>query len=833
MAVVAAEDAVADRFAQLDWNRIARFDREVRDAASRIELIWRDDRLGRAHLDAAGTGPAVFANRRVHRQRQVRVNLTEEEIRSRVATQQQCVLADPTQPRVARERLFQHRRRVGEGAVRKVAGDRRDASGQSLQARANQLVVVAAECVARHVSEAWVRDHVPCVADIRRRVVEPYGDHSYRTGLEFRRSAAPGAVPLHVFHVAVMARAQPVEQMRLVLGELDAGDAGSAETQLRAPALDVGGKHIEVDRVEVDCTGVDRTGAGRSLRLCAVADRVVISTGHSDWHEEWGEKGAHHVIEPQQPAHKWPHAAFRDGETSSSAVSTRVYNCTMADPDTNLHPNALYTAQQVRAIDRAAIDGCAIPGFTLMQRAANAAFANLRRHWPAARHLLVLAGRGNNGGDAFLVAEQALKVGLAVEVLVLAGESSGDAAKARDRFVAAGGTIRVADVETRIAPFDVVVDGLFGTGLTRPLDGVAAVLVDALNATHLPVLALDLPSGLNADTGMLSGPCVRAHATTTFVAWKRGLFTGDAFDVCGETELATLGIPEAALDGIDIDARLIELDIDRLLAPRRNNANKGNFGHVLAIGGDHGMGGAIRLTGEAALRCGAGLVSVATRSAHVTAILAARPELMVRGIDGPQALTPMLEGATTIALGPGLGQDQWGRALWHCALDAGRATVVDADALNLLAAAPRPLPDCTVLTPHPGEASRLLNCDAAAVQRDRFAAVRELALHYSSVVVLKGAGSLIAHPDGRVAVCRWGNPGMASPGMGDVLTGVIAALLAQGLDAWDAARLGVAAHARAGDAAAGVVPRGLIASDLLDMLRLMLNAADGPCSRDP
>lgn len=483
----------------------------------------------------------------------------------------------------------------------------------------------------------------------------------------------------------------------------------------------------------------------------------------------------------------------------------------------------LYTAAQVRSIDRHAIDVLGIPGFELMQRAATAAFASLRRHWPHSRRLLLLAGSGNNGGDAFLLGALALREGFDVEAIAASPASCGDAERARATFVAAGGRVTAADADALFPDADVCVDGLFGTGLSRPVEGVAAALIRKLTEAACPVLALDVPSGLDANTGTRFGVAVRADVTISFVAWKRGLFTADAADLCGERELATLDLPDAAYAQTDVDAELLDASIDALLAARRNNVNKGSFGHVLVVGGDHGMGGAVRLSGEAALRCGAGLVSIATRAEHVTALNAARPELMAHGVADADSLAALLARATVVAIGPGLGQAAWGGALFEAALAAGRALVVDADALNQLAKAPRALPAGSLLTPHPGEAARLLGCTVAEIQRDRFAAARELAARHAAVVVLKGAGSLIADPQGRVAVCRWGNPGMASAGLGDVLTGVVAALLVQGLDAWSAARLGVALHARAGDLAAAEGQRGLIASDLFMPLRRLAN----------
>ena len=483
---------------------------------------------------------------------------------------------------------------------------------------------------------------------------------------------------------------------------------------------------------------------------------------------------------------------------------------------------ALYTAADVRRIDRNAIERCGISGYELMQRAADAAFAMLRERWPEARRIVVLAGGGNNGGDAFLVGRLALEHGFDVQALELRSARSGDAAMAHRAFVEAGGSMAIVDSHTSLPDADVIVDGLFGTGLSRPIEGVAAALIERVNASRVPVLALDIPSGLSADTGMRLGAAICAHATISFVAWKRGLFTGDAAGCVGAYELAPLDIPEEAHAEVSPDALLLDGDIGGALPPRRGNVNKSHFGHVLAIGGDTGMGGAIRLAGEAALRSGAGLVSVATRAAHVSALIAARPELMVRAVEESADLDALIERASVIAIGPGLGREAWGTHLYRKALASEKPLIVDADALNLLSAEPRALKDA-VLTPHPGEAARLLGCDTAAVQADRYAAVRALASRYEAVVVLKGAGSLIGDPKGRVRVCPWGNAGMASGGMGDVLTGVVAALRAQRLSAWDAACFGTALHARAGDLAAGTTPRGLVASDLFAALRELAN----------
>jgi NAD(P)H-hydrate epimerase len=483
---------------------------------------------------------------------------------------------------------------------------------------------------------------------------------------------------------------------------------------------------------------------------------------------------------------------------------------------------SLFTADAVRRIDRAAIEGCGIAGFELMQRAADGVFVTLRERWPDARRIAVLAGAGNNGGDALLVGKLALEHGLDVDAYALSRTPAGDAAAARAAFMSAGGHVHKLGAQVDLSLADVVVDGLFGTGLSRAIEGDLAALIEHVNASAVPVLAIDIPSGLSSDTGMRLGTAIRAQATVSLVAWKRGLFTGDAADCTGERELAPLDVPDAAFDGIAPDAQLLGGASMRALPKRGGNVNKANYGHVLAIGGDLGMGGAVRLAAEAALRCGAGLVTVATRGAHVAALIAGRPELMVRGVEDGAAIDDLVERATVVAVGPGLGRATWGAWLFEAALVARRPLVVDADALNLLAASPQKLRDA-VLTPHPGEAARLLGTDTASVQADRFASARALAKKFDAIVVLKGAGSLVAAPDGRVAVCPWGNPGMASGGMGDVLTGVIAAMRAQGLPAWDAACAGVALHARAGDVAAGDAPRGLLASDLFAPLRMLGN----------
>jgi NAD(P)H-hydrate epimerase len=490
------------------------------------------------------------------------------------------------------------------------------------------------------------------------------------------------------------------------------------------------------------------------------------------------------------------------------------------------HPYSrdLHTVEQLRAMETAAFAALGISGYELMRRAANAALNSARRHWPQLRQICIHCGPGNNGGDGFLLGVLAREAGLQVELVTLSAMAHGDAALARAAWESGGGKVQLWDADGVLPAAELHVDALYGIGLNRAPEPTVARLIEQINRSGRPVLALDLPSGLNADSGDCPGVAIRADVTVTFIAGKRGLHTGRAADQVGTLELATLGVPDNVYADTSPDARLL---VAEALPPRARYANKGDNGHVLVIGGEHGMAGAARLAGESALRAGAGLVSVATRAEHMFALNAARPELMVHGVDGPQTLAPLLERASVLALGPGLGQAAWGHALWLTALDANKPLVLDADGLNLLTREPRQFRAPTVLTPHPGEAARLLGVSTAEIERDRFAAVRELARRYAAVVVLKGAGSLIADPDGRLDVCPWGNPGMASGGMGDLLTGIVAALLAQGCSAWSAACLGVGLHARAGDHAAQQGERGLLASDLLAPLRALGNGLSG------
>ena len=494
---------------------------------------------------------------------------------------------------------------------------------------------------------------------------------------------------------------------------------------------------------------------------------------------------------------------------------------------TTLPERPLYHVAQVREFDRRAIADLGVSGYELMTRAAAAALVELRRRWPGARRLCVICGAGNNAGDGYVLARLAQAAGLDVRVGFLA-----DPQTLRDAAQTAWFDARNAQLS--IQPFtvdvlrdaEVVVDALVGTGLRRPLSDAWLAAVRAMNAAPVPVLALDVPSGLHADTGAVLGDAVRAEVTLTFIADKPGLHTAAAPDHVGQLVLATLDVPPQIFADTGPAAWCVEADwlAGALPGRRQRSAHKGAFGHVLVIGGQPGMNGAARLAAEAAARVGAGLVSVATHPLHAGTLNIGRPELMVHAVNDGRELSRLVPRASLLIAGPGLGRSDWARDLLAQAWDSELPVVVDADALNLLAQEPSRRAGW-ILTPHPGEAARLLGCSAADVQADRYAAVREIQARYGGVVVLKGAGTLIADPH-RCRVVTAGNPGLAAGGTGDVLSGVIGGLCAQGLALPTAAAAGALMHGLAGDAAArNGGERGLLAADLLPELRRLSNSA--------
>jgi NAD(P)H-hydrate epimerase len=489
----------------------------------------------------------------------------------------------------------------------------------------------------------------------------------------------------------------------------------------------------------------------------------------------------------------------------------------------------IWTPEAVRTLDRTATSAFGIAGYELMTRAAEAVCAAATARWPDARRWVVICGAGNNGGDGYVIARLARQRGRDVRVCSLVDPSqlAGDAATAWRDFATAGGVPQPFGPGL-LADADLIIDALLGTGLARPVTGEFRAAIDAINAAGRPVVAVDIPSGLDASTGHPAGVAVRADLTVTFVGRKLGLYLGDGPDYTGPLQFADLGVPPEVVDRAGFRGqaplRLFTTEeLPRLLPRRAATAHKGRFGHVLVVGGNTGMSGAVRLAGEAALRSGAGLVSVATRPPHAALLPLVRPELMCHGISAPDELAPSLARATVVALGPGLGQDDWARGLLAAVLATPLPLVLDADALNLLAGSGVRRADW-ILTPHPGEAGRLLGCSSSDVQRDRPAALKALLEQYGGTVVLKGCGTLVGEAGQRPWLVARGNPGMATAGMGDVLTGVIAGLVAQaGTPGADIAAAAAFVHGAAGDAAARAGQRGMVASDVLTRLQPWLN----------
>ncbi|MEO6227420.1 MAG: NAD(P)H-hydrate dehydratase [Thermomonas sp.] len=495
----------------------------------------------------------------------------------------------------------------------------------------------------------------------------------------------------------------------------------------------------------------------------------------------------------------------------------------------NPHPfYELYDVDALRMLEARGNALCAGDDFALMSRAGEAGWRCVLAHWAQARRIVVACGPGNNGGDGYVLARHAHESGRDVRVLRLVEHSPGTsmAKRACDDYLASGGRIvDVSDVPGALADADLIVDALFGIGLSRAPEAATSALIDAINAQPVPVLALDVPSGVDARTANVPGAAINATCTLQFIAALRGLCTGAALDHVGALELARLELPCAVFEGVEASAYICAVGALQAMLPlRARNSHKGNNGHVLCIGGDQGSGGAVMLTADAALRCGAGLISVATRSDHVPALLSHRPEVMAHAVASGGDLRALLARVDVVAVGPGLGQSAWGRGLFDAVMACDKPRVVDADALNLLAQAPRMLAPTDVLTPHPGEAARLLACSTSEIQSDRFAAAKALCERFGAQVVLKGAGTIIASPGKPPVVIRAGNPGMAVGGMGDLLTGCIAAMLAQALSSQDAAIVGALLHGSSGDAAAREDgERGLLPSDLLPWLRRLAN----------
>lgn len=504
---------------------------------------------------------------------------------------------------------------------------------------------------------------------------------------------------------------------------------------------------------------------------------------------------------------------------------------------------SLYSVDTVVKLEQRAINDFAVSADELMQRAGAAVFNVIQHRYAKHKNLLVLCGAGNNAGDGYVVARLAKKAGYPVTVVSLVAPSTlkNEAQLAYQAWTAVANN-DAADLSL-LDKADIVIDALLGTGLTREVSGDWAKWIAAINKQALPVIAVDVPSGLQANTGAIAGCAIKADVTVCFIGLKQGMYTGQGKDVCGEVVFDNLGLPEAVYSQVETDARLLRALDYRLLPERKASSHKGCFGHVLIVGGNSGMPGAVILAATAALRTGAGLVTIITVPENLVAISTAVPEAMIKTCDkdtvGAVAIKqlfaqPFINDITHVAVGMGLGQDDWSLALLqHCAR-LHKPLLIDADALNLMAKNMIEIVSPLLLTPHPGEAARLLSAgsphagisySSADIQKDRFQAIRKLhALFQQSencIIVLKGSGTLIFN--GRlIKVCNLGNAAMAAPGMGDVLSGISIALWAQNIALQDAVELAVCLHAMAADNAAAGCSRGLLASDVINALPKVL-----------
>lgn len=497
---------------------------------------------------------------------------------------------------------------------------------------------------------------------------------------------------------------------------------------------------------------------------------------------------------------------------------------------------AIYSTASLRSLERMALERAYYTESSLMARAGAGAWRVLKRRWPDAKRLAIFCGSGNNGGDGYVLARLAKEAGCEVIVYALDEPSTAVAAEAALLCRQSGVDIVKLDAPllaqmSRICPpalenSDVVVDALLGIGLREETLPVSMrQVIQFLNHLSIPILTLDIPSGLLADTGWVDDTAVKAQVTVTFIGLKLGLLTGMAADYCGEIFVDDLDFPTDLFSQVTTHCHAFAFeDVQKFLTPRSRVAHKHVLGHVFVVGSDFGMGGAVRLSAEAALRVGAGLVSVFTRQPHCVAIHATRPELLCFESD---ALRAQLSKATTLVSGMGAGTGLWGRKLFKRLYKNRRRDqtwILDADALNVLAREKNVHLENSVLTPHPGEAARLLGQSARDIQRDRLQAIHALHRKYGGVIVLKGSGTLI-HIEDKVFVCTDGNPGMASAGMGDVLSGILAGFIAQGISVDAATLLGVAVHARVADVLArDSGERGLLAMDVVQALRAWVNA---------
>ncbi len=496
-------------------------------------------------------------------------------------------------------------------------------------------------------------------------------------------------------------------------------------------------------------------------------------------------------------------------------------------------------------MDRIAIDQYGYSGLLLMKTAGARAFANIMACFSGVEPMVVLCGSGNNGGDGYVVAKCAQAIGLEVVVVQASQPKTRDAIQVCREFVDHGGSVITNDIEV-VRSAGLIIDGLFGTGLNRAPSGCYADLIGAANQASCPVVALDIPSGLDNDTGFAFDPCIKASMTVTFIGQKFGLFTGQGKNCSGQIKFEDLNLPGDIQESVKHIARIIpspELKKSPL-KKRMADSHKGDYGNIIIAGGDNGMLGAPLLAGRAALRCGSGLVTVLSTERHLDMPALHCPELMSQCIENKTAFARLCEQCDVVVVGPGMGLSDWSKQIFDSLIELQKPMVIDADGLAFLAeafgkqgagkrdAGKRGAGKHRhwVLTPHPGEAAKLLGCSTADVQKDRIGAVKAIGEQFGGVCVLKGAGTLVADLSAAVGVCDRGNPGMASAGTGDVLAGIIGSLIGQNLDSGNldlgkAAEAGVWLHATCADKISRQIGMAsLLAGDIIDALPEVLSS---------
>lgn len=485
----------------------------------------------------------------------------------------------------------------------------------------------------------------------------------------------------------------------------------------------------------------------------------------------------------------------------------------------------LYRADQVRANEGKAAEDSRTDRFGLMLRAGKSIIAQAQILVPKLHNVLVVVGNGNNAGDGYIAAMEAIHLGYDVTLCAAepAAQLNGDAEQAKQLFLQAGGHIQDFH-EGALVGQEIIIDALLGIGLSGVLRPAFSRVVAAINESDIFTLAVDVPSGIDADNGVAIGDYVRADATLTFVGVKQGLVTGRGKQARGQLIFDDLGVGQSFANLVPTSTNRITLDALATVPPREVNAHKGKSGRLLCVGGNKGTSGAIRMTAEAAMRCGTGLVKVFTHPDNQIIISAGRPELMVTS-DNLQA---NLAWANTIVLGPGLGSDEWAedtfkQVIEHCQKED-KPIVIDADAINMMNKHAASFnASCCIMTPHSAEAARLLEFSLSEVDANRYRTARFIADKYNAVCILKGAGTIIDN-NKQTWVCAHGNPGMATAGMGDVLSGILASMLSQRLERDHAACLGVCLHAKAGDIQAHENGQhGMLATDIIPTVRNLIN----------